>query len=214
MNRWPPFHRHAYVPINVAFGGLLVLLCILVFDLDRGDLGFVWDGRGLAAGAIGGAAVASPLFLFVRSPQHSRRIADRRSADLGFGQFLYRVVIRIPIGTALFEETVFRGALFGLGMSQGMLFAWSLSAAAFGFWHIAPTLNLVTINRPVSVSSSRWRAAVLAVILTGAGGVFFTFLRVELGGLAAPVGFHSALNSTAAVASYLAWRSSGARISS
>lgn len=188
----------------MAFGGGLVVISLLLFDLEPTDIGLVWDGKGLAAGAIGGFAVASPLFVFLRSPGRSRRIADKRLAGLSIGQLLYRVLIRIPFGTALFEETVFRGVVFGLSLSQGVVFAWAVSAAAFGLWHIAPTLNLVEINRPSSMSSSRWRAAASAVIVTAAAGIFLTLLRVETGGQAAPVGFHAALNSTAATAAYLA----------
>ena len=54
----------------------------------------------------------------------------------------YDVAIRIPLGTALPEELIFRGALFAvLSRSRDRLTAALISSMLFGFWHLGPGLR-------------------------------------------------------------------------
>jgi membrane protease YdiL (CAAX protease family) len=51
--------------------------------------------------------------------------------------------IRFPLGTALYEEVAFRGVLGALWTRRsGERTARTVAAAAFGAWHILPTVRL------------------------------------------------------------------------
>jgi membrane protease YdiL (CAAX protease family) len=81
------------------------------------------------------------------------------------------------------------------------------SSIAFGLWHIAPTVNGVRINDP-DASERKVRAAVLgAMLLTTVAGLGLTWLRVETGGLLAPIVLHAGINSIGALAAVNACRS-------
>ena len=76
---------------------------------------------------------------------------DGRAAGIGIVGLFYQVVIRIPLGTALFEEFAFRGVLLGLGRRGWSTAAGTAgSAVLFGLWHIAPALSLAEANATAS----------------------------------------------------------------
>jgi hypothetical protein len=114
-------------------------------------------------------------------------------------------VVRIPIGTALVEEIVFRGVLLGSLLHAGTAQAVIASSIAFGLWHLAPTSILVRTNR--------LNAAVVpaGIALTAVAGAFLGWLRIETGSLAAPFLVHALVNSLAAGAALLALARARAR---
>jgi uncharacterized protein len=197
LNRWPAFHGWGYVPVNLAAAGVLVAAGSLL-GLSVDQMGLAPDAVGLLIGLAAGGACGVPLLL-VSGSRLSRLLADRRAGE---GLAWYRAAIRIPLGTALFEEVAFRGVLLGLLFEYGRPAAVLVSSAVFGLWHVEPARQMARIN-------GRDPSATIAatVVFTAGAGVLFGWLRVTSGGIALPTGLHAAVN----VAAYLAGRRALAR---
>ena len=124
---------------------------------------------------------------------------------------LYRSLVRFPIGTALFEEVVFRGVLYGMWRQAGKSHrtATAISATAFGVWHLIPSRNALQGN-PLGESLTS-RGSTMGLVaggatLTGLSSLGLTWLRRQSGSLAAPWLIHSAVNSLGYLAGVRAWR--------
>ena len=206
-NLWPPFNGAAYVPLNVAATFLLGLLAYGPLGLGSTELGTAGiDATDLGLGLVFGALATLPLFGLTAFERGRRLIADRRVKGLAGAALAYQVVIRIPIGTALFEEAAFRGVLYGSWVDSGALPAALASSLAFGLWHISPTLNLIRANRPSAPTRVLVATVVGAILVTAAAGALLVWLREATGSLAAPVAFHAATNSLATLAAVRANR--------
>jgi membrane protease YdiL (CAAX protease family) len=162
----------------------------------------------LAAGAAA-AAVALPLFALAASDTTARFVADERAAGLDGAQIAFQALIRIPIGTALFEEFAFRGVLLGLFSRRGRLFGVVASSVAFGLWHIRPTVDLIEANSADASVAASASLVAAAVVTTGLAGAALCWLRRRGGGVAAPWAFHAVMNSLALVAATIANRNAG-----
>jgi uncharacterized protein len=206
-NRWTRFHGSAYVPLNLAFTGAVTLGSAATLGLSRAELGLDGDisdaGVSFAAVAVFGIGA----FSLARS-RHAKRIADKRVANLRGPELAFYVLARIPLGTAVAEEVLFRGVLFAVWRDVGMssLGAALLASLAFGLWHVSPTIIGIRINDP-QVSGRRLRAAVAgAVLFTTVAGLALTWLRLRTGGLIAPIVMHGGINSVSALAAVRAGR--------
>jgi membrane protease YdiL (CAAX protease family) len=126
--------------------------------------------------------------------------ADDRAADLGAGALAYRGLVRIPLGTALGEELLFRGVGLGVGLRR-----WSRagaivgSSALFGLWHIIPALDSHASNS-VATGVPLPLLVIATVGITGLAGVAFSALRLWTGHVAAPIVVHVAINASALLA--------------
>lgn len=196
-NKWAKQH---YLLICLVATG--VLLAIARFDglswkelgLDRGSWqpGLIWSVGVFAAVALFYAIAAS-------IPAARRGFNDKRAAEQGWRSVLYNSTIRIPFGTALLEETAFRGVLLavvaqGWGWTAGVI----VSSIAFGFWHVLPSLDFHANSGAADVLGKGFRAkatsVVLTVVGTGAAGVGFCLLRGISGSLFPPMVLHASLN--------------------
>lgn len=207
-NRWPQFNRAAYVPANVVAGAALWATAVGPLGSSAASLGLT--GLTLADLLLGaglGLALTLPMFVGLFFQRTRRLLADERVASLGGARLLYQVAIRVPIGTAAFEELAFRGVLFAAWQEVSTVpVAALISSSAFGLWHIAPTLNLITANKPELGPRSRARAVGATVLAMTAAGVALVWLRLASESLAAPWALHATLNSLATVAGVMAHR--------
>jgi uncharacterized protein len=192
----------AYVPANLAAAGL-ALAAARRSRVPLADLGLGRDraARGLRVGL---AAL----------PATRRWFHDERATAAGTGQALYHILVRIPLGTAVAEEAMFRGALLGLLLQRGSRArAVAVSSILFGCWHVLPTLETLTLNPVGAVvgdDPARTGGAVLsAVAVTAAAGLGFSWLRLRGDSVLAPVVAHAAVNGSAFVAARLVARSAG-----
>jgi membrane protease YdiL (CAAX protease family) len=131
-----------------------------------------------------------------RVPLAGDLFADDRVLGVGTAGLLFHTLVRIPLGTALFEEVAFRGVLPALGRRVlTPLRANLLAATLFGLWHLLPTASVATGNAGVAGIPDE---IVLAggVVGTAAAGLGFSWLR-DRRGLAAPVLLHATVNSAA-----------------
>lgn len=204
VNLWRGFSGVAYVPLNLAATGVVLAAARWGLDLTASDLGFGWAGLGV--GLAIGPAIAAPVVALSLFRRTDDLVADRRLAGVTPAGGFFVVLVRVPIGTALFEEVAFRGALYGAWRSSGAASAALWSSVVFGLWHITPTLNLVRANRPNP--SGLVRAAVVAggVVFTFVAGLGLAWLRERYDSIAAPWALHATLNALAAGAALIALR--------
>jgi membrane protease YdiL (CAAX protease family) len=126
---------------------------------------------------------------------------DARVRDLDSVGVAYHALVRIPLGTVLFEELAFRGALFGAlaGVATSMRAA-LLSSVVFGLYHVRPTLGLLNAN-DVDGTIVRTLSVTGAVVGTTAAGLLFCLLRTRSDSTVAPIVAHIGTNSFALLAS-------------
>lgn len=122
-------------------------------------------------------------------------LADERAAAAD-GSLLDATLVRIPIGTALFEEVAFRGVLLALALRiLPTVRAVGATSVVFGLWHIAPTIVTLRINEVEVASLASAGAITGAVLVTTVAGVGFCWLRLRSGSLLAPILAHWATNA-------------------
>ena len=202
-----------YVPANVAVAGALIALA-RSGGCSWSDLGL--DPRQVREGGRNGLLVAGPVVLLgagsVSHPGARRRLLDERAAGQDRGDILYNTLVRLPLGTALFEEVVFRGVVEGVWAREGSTEAEAAVAAAvlFGLWHLIPTSDALGGN-PVSdmldTPASRTGGVIAGSVATGLASLGLSWLRNRSGSLVAPWLAHTAISCTGYLAGVAAWRS-------
>jgi CAAX protease family protein len=212
--RLPP---RAYVPVNAA-----ATVALLAAARARGTS---WDELGLdprrlrsgarwggTCAAVVGAGYAGALAVPVLRPL----LADARVTGLDPRDLAARVLVRIPVGTVLWEEVAFRGVL--PPALRRVLPGWQADAAAavlFGLWHVAPTLQGLAVNGLAAAPARRAGAVAAACLGTAGVDVLFAWLRRRSGSLLAPAVLHLAANdlgvlAAAASARRVTWVASAA----
>lgn len=210
VNRLPPL---VYVPANLGAAGVLTLFARRL-GAGWSDMGM--DRRRLGSGVRWGLGAAIPIAgaitLGLAIPATRRFFVDKRAEAAGPREVLHQTLVRIPLGTALAEEVLFRGALLGIlerRRSRPVADAWS--GVLFGLSHVLPTIDRLNGTHSETVGSEHHvrAGAVLGVVLaTMAAGYWLAWLRDRSGSLAAPVIAHAALNDLAFLAAWVASRKS------
>jgi len=151
------------------------------------------DAGGWSGALVAGATGAGLLFRPTR-----RFYLDDRVIRHTHVEAAYQALIRIPFGTALAEEVIFRGSLHALLRRRlPTPVAVVAGSALFGLWHIIPTLDRIETNPFTKDTSAAHRTVSTAsvVALTSAFGLGFAFLRSRSGSVVAPTMAHAAANS-------------------
>ena len=118
-------------------------------------------------------------------------------------EMLEDVLLRVPVGIALFEELAFRGLLYSsLRRSYSVKASVLWSSAAFAAWHlavtytsavqtnIADTLRVPDRARPVVTPLVIPAAVAGGMITTGVAGIVFALLRERTHNLFGPILAH------------------------
>lgn len=197
----------AYVVRNLVVGGALAADARrrgtpwAALGLDPQGLPRAWRwGSACAAATVTGVAAAATLGA---GTAPGRALLSDRRAALARRELLRQVLLRIPVGTAAFEELAFRGVLLAaFEEAGGRPAAVGASSALFGLWHVAPTLAALRDN---DVRSRRAPTIAAAVAVTGAAGVGLALLRYRAGHLLACALAHWGVNAAGLVAA-ATWR--------
>jgi uncharacterized protein len=172
--------------------------------LSRGDL-----GRGLLLGAGTMAVTALTTSVAEASPRLSRLLLDGRARGHDRADVATQLLIRFPLGTALYEEVAFRGVLKALWTRRsGERTARAVTAMAFGAWHILPAARLypdMAGGRSESPVGERAAATVAGVAITTVSSLLFDRLRARSGSLAAPWLAHYGFSAVTYLAARRAW---------
>lgn len=156
----------------------------------------------LAVGVVALVLVAGVLLQDVIGPLGG--LLDDERARMGSSTLVSTALVRIPFGTALFEEAAFRGVLlasFARVTSTRDAVLWT--SAVFGIWHVPPTLVALEVNGVPAASTAGLLAIAGGVAVTAIGGLLFALLRTRSGSLVAPILAHWATNSLGLVAAWV-----------
>jgi membrane protease YdiL (CAAX protease family) len=171
------------------------------------QMGFTEWRRGAAWGGVLFVLTVVVLGVGAMMPVFSEMYHDRRvSGDSA--TFVYQAFVRIPLGTAVLEETAFRAVLPALfAVRWGVLRGCVAASACFGLWHVLPSLGLTKVNPAASRifgsgSAGVVAAVVFAVVGTGLAGLWWCWIRYRAGSVLATMIAHVATNS---VAYTIAW---------
>lgn len=162
--------------------------------------------RGATVGAVAALLIAGLVVVLatVAWPPGAA-VASETAADQAEAGLAWSVLVRIPFGTALPEELLFRSVVLGVflaAMPHGRAIRWS--ALLFGLWHVLPTADQASA---VDGAAAHLPATVLVVVAvvaaTTAAGYAFAWLRVRAGSVLAPVAAHTSVNASALLAAHL-----------
>jgi uncharacterized protein len=164
---------------------------------DHAVSGLRW---GAGAFAVVAAVLLAGVLLADLVPPIATLLEDER-AEMFADDLWYVTLIRIPLGTAVFEEVAFRGVLLAAAMRvTSRWLAVGATSVVFGLWHIPPTIVALWINDVSAASLVGIGTIAGAVVVTTISGYGFAWLRLASGSLLAPVLAHCATNSLALVA--------------
>jgi uncharacterized protein len=202
-----PWHARHYVFANL-MGTAALLTLARLRGVSAGELGL--SSQRVAAGARAGAAFGAPIMAMwagtVVFPDRAR-LRDARLAGLSARTVGYHAAVRVPLGTAVWEEVAFRAVLPALlRRVMSARTAGAVNAVVFGLWHIRPTLDAIRVN---GIATTRPRRSVAGAGAVAAGAlvdVLLSFLHRWCGSLLAPTLVHVASNSGGTVAAAVAGR--------
>ena len=199
------FHQRFYVAGNLAFLALLLLWAHFGLHLSTHEMGLTWSEAGTSAiwGVVVGITISGPLFLLLVAPPSFRaRFGDPRTAGFTRREAAYRGLVRIPLGTAFFEEVAFRSILYGALLSFGVWQGIWGSSLVFGLWHVRPTLDLARARGEKGLHRLAMSAIAGIVVTIIAGGIF-AIMRHQTNSVVGPILAHALINSLTLGASYL-----------
>lgn len=181
---------------------------------SAGDCGLARGAivRGMRAGSAAAAGVTAAVVLASLSRRMRPLFAQDRVSRHRTGRAAYEVLVRIPVGTALSEELLFRGSLLGVMLRRHPAAdAIARASLLFGAWHILPTvasLRSAAIGREMRDRVGARGAIAGSLAVTTAAGAGLAALRMRSGSVAAPAIAHAALNASAYMVARRAGRSS------
>ena len=203
-----------YVFVALLLALLAVLVAVRVGGCSTRDLGLDREqlGHGLRLGAAAAAVLALVLAVGAALPATRDLFADRRVDQQSVTLLLYHTLVRIPLGTVVLEETLFRGVLLGLALRRwSPRAAVAFSSVLFGLWHVLPARGVSGVNPVVATATQGALRHVLLVVLavtaTALAGVVFCWMRLRARSLAAPAVLHLASNGLAYLLAWIVLRS-------
>lgn len=173
--------------INLIVAGLVLFLVARSLGVEPSQLGRAGSLSRTFGWAVVTVAILAYGLLVARVFEVSQRdqcIERLRPRDLGIKLGL------ILLGTAVPEEVLFRGVLFGAFEDEFSTF-WGIiaSSAIFGLWHVGPELQRLRAN-----TSSEKKVSMLmtvpAVAFTAVAGALLCGVRISSKNLWAPVLVH------------------------
>jgi membrane protease YdiL (CAAX protease family) len=189
-----------YVPWNLTIALVIVLLARR--DISMADMGFTRWRDGATWGGVLLVLTTAALLLAVAIPTFHQMYHDRR-VQSGVGTWLYQSLVRIPLGTAVLEETAFRAVLPGLFVARRGLWRGCLIASIFfGMWHVLPAMHLSQLNPTLhgalgSGTAGEVAGVILGVVGTTLAGLWWCWVRYRSGSVLATKIAHVSTNSVA-----------------
>ncbi|MFO7700760.1 MAG: CPBP family intramembrane glutamic endopeptidase [Acidimicrobiia bacterium] len=194
-----------YIPFNLGIMGVAVVVARRA-GTTWTSMGMRPDRtrRGVEVGAIAVVVVIVVTIVAMTTETAREVVRDERIIESSVWLSMFHALVRIPLGTALYEEVLFRGVVFGmLARRYTPLTAAIWSSLLFGVWHVLPALDAVATN-PVGdlfagAAGIGW-ALLGAVVSTLIAGLGFVWIRLYANSIVAAVLAHIGTNSTAIVA--------------
>lgn len=203
-----------HIPFNLGILGVAIAIA-RHSGAGATDLGYRRDriSRGLVVGGIVMGVIGAGILIGVAMPFTRDFFRDDRVIERSTWVVLFDALIRIPVATAFYEETLFRGVLFGMFARRwATLWAALATSLLFGLWHILPTLDTLLTNPAGENIDSVLEIALAltgSVLGTALAGFGFLWLRLRANSTVAPVMAHIATNSFALLAALFVVRALG-----
>jgi uncharacterized protein len=202
------WHNRHYVSANLTGTAALLALAQLRGVRAR-ELGLSPEraAAGARLGAVVSGLVMVGLAAAALSPNHRRWLRDARVAGMSDQSVAYHVAVRVPLGTAVWEETAFRAVLPALLQRViPVRRARVANSVLFGLWHVRPTLDALRLNGVATGGLHDWAAVFSAVVANALADILLSGLRRTTGSLLSPALVHVATNSGGTVAAAVASR--------
>jgi membrane protease YdiL (CAAX protease family) len=183
-----------------------VLLVVVVLAWARGA-GMTWTELGFGPGnpvrsaligLLAAVIIVTPALLFIRFPPiFGTPVTYGPAALLTDSALAQRVLVLMPLDTAIPEEIAFRGVLLGaLLRRHTAVSAVLLAAVPFTLWHlviVGRTLGLTNLAEQPPYALLGFLGALVAVFV---GALIFGWLRIATGHLAASMTAHWGFNAS------------------
>lgn len=166
---------------------------------------------GLGHGVVSAFTSSAVVGVGVALPATRELFVDERVVDATPGDVALRTLVEIPLGTALYEELVFRGVVQALATRRlGVVGGAAVTSALFGLWHVLPSLADREHN-PATRHQHPLGVVAGTVLSTTVAGALFATQRIRSGSIVAPVVAHAGNNAVIfAVAAAVTRRATGA----
>jgi len=184
----------AFILGSLTFLALLILWAVRIEGMPLPTLGITSAnaGRSALVGAALGAVVILPVVLYFVFPLGLEDgIGYEDLEEETWGGFLLWALVKQPLGTAFFEEALFRGVLLAkMTVAWGQRQALVASSLTFALWHLVinfRTIQNTEVASPAALAALAQIGSMFGLVL---GGLFLGLLRQRTGNLAACVAFH------------------------
>lgn len=184
--------------LQLALAGCAVCWVRARHRLTWADIGLqpLHPARDAGAGILAGAILILPVVLYFIAPvgMEDGAVDYGRARESSLDSFLAFALIRQPLGTSFFEETMFRGVLQSLGIrAHGLCAGVVFVAVVFALWHVV--VNVATLSDTNAATSATAMAAgvVASMAVLVIGSIAMSILRLRTGSLVAPIAFHWAV---------------------
>lgn len=199
--RLEPPHSDAVLKLAIVIGFLVWARRFAGLSWEELGLARANLGAGLRVGAVAALIVAAAIVVLVAVPGSRSYFESNRVAADSTAQRVLEPLVFIPIGTVVFEETIFRGVLLGVLLRWGTRRrAVVVTSVVFGLWHLPPALSDASGKGAIEAAG----VVVGTIAITTVAGVLFAWLRLRSGSLVAPIFGHIATNSFAYVGALIA----------
>ncbi len=200
------FHNQIYTGLNIAVLLVVWIASQRYLHLKPIEIGFTKKnlGRSLVLGLGLSLAVILPFLLLVwLLPMLGVTVPGLHLEKITRATLVVRAFVRIPVGTALFEEVLFRGILYGyLIRSVSTRRAAVVTGIFFALWHITPGILVAHFDFQIAHI-----LVALGFLIVGLAGMFFAnllfaWIRARTRNIAGSILAHALINSLALVIVY------------
>ena len=161
--------------------------------------------RGFFVGGIAIGIIAVGVAIAIAIPTTRELFRDQRIMDNSIAWVLFQAFVRVPFATALYEEVLFRGIVFGmLVRRRSPLVAGLATSLLFGLWHVLPTIQTLDTNPGGDLFGGITGislAVVGSIVGTAIAGLAFLWIRLLANSTYASVLAHIGTNSVAMLGS-------------
>jgi len=206
----PSLHAPLYVWMNLGVLFLVWILSRRYLNLTLSDIGCTKQniGKSILYGLGLSALVILPFVILLwLLPTLGFELKSPRLETIARDIFWWRIFVRIPIGTAFFEEMLFRGIFYGYLMKKiSRARTILITSLFFGFWHIMPAFRVV--SQDLQISAPVTFVALWLLLLLGSivGGILFAWIRYRTKNIAGCVLAHALINVLALVGAFIVWQ--------
>lgn len=208
ITRYIPKRYYSFSNIIIACG---TLGYGIVAGLGLNQLGFNLSSMkiSLLIGLLLAVPVIISISLIASHPKLRSHFSSTPTKQYNMRAFSYEFFFRIPFGTALSEEVIFRSVLLAMLIANhDQVIAVIMASLLFGLWHIFPTLHTVKSHDPLieMMDDNRKRnlvALATTILATSVAGVIFALLTIKTGSFIAAWIVHSAINGFALLGGYI-----------